>query len=129
VRGDEANRKLTGLPKSVGQDDRRGEGKRDRESEGAEAVAFMPGPLHAPPLLILFPFRFRDTLTGRWCALGWNDALIEEANRIAKFVDTTAGDIPNQARPQFATLTQSSSTFFIGTEPPSQAQPIVRRGV
>jgi len=26
----------------------------------------MPGPLHLPPLLILFPFRFRDTLTGNW---------------------------------------------------------------
>jgi hypothetical protein len=26
----------------------------------------MTGPLHLPPLLILFPFRFRDTLTGKW---------------------------------------------------------------
>ena len=26
----------------------------------------MPGPLHAPLLLILYPFRFRDTLTGKW---------------------------------------------------------------
>ena len=26
----------------------------------------MPGPLHAPPLLILFPFRFRDPVSGKW---------------------------------------------------------------
>jgi hypothetical protein len=26
----------------------------------------MPGPLHAPALLILFPFRFRDPLSGKW---------------------------------------------------------------
>jgi hypothetical protein len=26
----------------------------------------MPGPLHFPALLILYPFRFRDTLTGKW---------------------------------------------------------------
>lgn len=26
----------------------------------------MPGPLHAPMLLVLLPFRFRDRLSGRW---------------------------------------------------------------
>jgi hypothetical protein len=26
----------------------------------------MPGPLHAPPLLILFPFRFHDPVSRRW---------------------------------------------------------------
>ena len=26
----------------------------------------MPGPLHAPALLVLYPFRFRDALTGKW---------------------------------------------------------------
>lgn len=26
----------------------------------------MPGPLHAPTVLMLFPFRFRDPLTGKW---------------------------------------------------------------
>ncbi len=26
----------------------------------------MPGPLHAPLLLVLYPFRFRDALSGRW---------------------------------------------------------------
>ena len=26
----------------------------------------MPRPLHPPPLLILYPFRYRDTLTGKW---------------------------------------------------------------
>jgi hypothetical protein len=26
----------------------------------------MPGPLHAPPLLILYPFRFRDPVSGKW---------------------------------------------------------------
>jgi hypothetical protein len=26
----------------------------------------MPGPLHLPPLLILYPFRHRDNLTGKW---------------------------------------------------------------
>ena len=26
----------------------------------------MPGPLHAPPLLILFPFRFRDSVSHKW---------------------------------------------------------------
>jgi hypothetical protein len=29
----------------------------------------MPGPPLAPPLLILFPFRFRDPVSGKWvCA-------------------------------------------------------------
>ena len=26
----------------------------------------MPGPLQAPPLLILYPFRFRDPVSGKW---------------------------------------------------------------
>jgi hypothetical protein len=26
----------------------------------------MPGPLHAPLLLILYPFRFRDPVSGKW---------------------------------------------------------------
>jgi hypothetical protein len=26
----------------------------------------MPGPLHAPTILVLYPFRFRDPLTHRW---------------------------------------------------------------
>lgn len=26
----------------------------------------MPGPPHAPPLLVLFPFRFRDKVSGKW---------------------------------------------------------------
>lgn len=52
--------------------------------------------------------------------LGWNDALIEEVNRVAKCVDAAAGDIPSQGGPQFAMLMQSSSTFFISPEPPRQ---------
>jgi len=26
----------------------------------------MPAPLHLLPLLILYPFRYRETLTGKW---------------------------------------------------------------
>ena len=26
----------------------------------------MPGPLHAPTILVLFPFRFRDPVSGKW---------------------------------------------------------------
>ncbi len=26
----------------------------------------MPGPQHAPSILILYPFRFRDPLSGKW---------------------------------------------------------------
>lgn len=26
----------------------------------------MPGPLHAPPLIVLYPFRFRDPVTHKW---------------------------------------------------------------
>ena len=26
----------------------------------------MPGPLHAPSILVLFPFRFRDPVTRKW---------------------------------------------------------------
>ncbi len=26
----------------------------------------MCGPLHAPPLLVLYPFRFRDPVTHKW---------------------------------------------------------------
>jgi hypothetical protein len=26
----------------------------------------MSGPLHAPPILVLFPFRFRDPVSGKW---------------------------------------------------------------
>jgi hypothetical protein len=26
----------------------------------------MPGPLHAPSVLVLFPFRFRDPVSGKW---------------------------------------------------------------
>ena len=26
----------------------------------------MPGPLHAPLLLALYPFRFRDPVSGKW---------------------------------------------------------------
>jgi hypothetical protein len=26
----------------------------------------MPGPLYARPILVLFPFRFRDPLSGKW---------------------------------------------------------------
>ena len=26
----------------------------------------MPGPLHSPPILILFPLRFRDPVSGKW---------------------------------------------------------------
>ena len=29
-------------------------------------IRTMPGPLHAPPLLILFPFRFHDPVSHRW---------------------------------------------------------------
>jgi len=61
--------------------------------------------------------------------LGWNDALIEEVNRVAKEVDAAAGDIPAQAGPQFVVLTQSSSTFFIRLEPSVQAQPVQQRKV
>ena len=30
------------------------------------AGAIMPGPLHAPHVLVLFPFRFRDPVSGKW---------------------------------------------------------------
>lgn len=26
----------------------------------------MPGPLHAPTVLFLYPFRYRDPLSGKW---------------------------------------------------------------
>ncbi len=26
----------------------------------------MPGPLHAPTVLFLYPFRFRDPVSGKW---------------------------------------------------------------
>ncbi len=26
----------------------------------------MPGPLHAPTVRVLYPFRFRDPVTGKW---------------------------------------------------------------
>ena len=26
----------------------------------------MPGPLHFPAILVLFPFRFRDPISGKW---------------------------------------------------------------
>ena len=26
----------------------------------------MPGPVHAPSVLVLFPFRFRDPVSGKW---------------------------------------------------------------
>src|SRR5262249_9182116 len=26
----------------------------------------MPGPLHAPTVLFVYPFRYRDSLTGKW---------------------------------------------------------------
>ena len=26
----------------------------------------MPGPLHAPTVLVLYPFRFRDPVSGKW---------------------------------------------------------------
>ena len=35
-------------------------------SDRPRYVLEMPGPLHAPLLLILYPFRFRDPVSGKW---------------------------------------------------------------
>jgi len=43
----------------------------------------MPGPLHAPPLLILYAFRFRDRVSGRWVRTRYAAEQYEIAGRYA----------------------------------------------
>lgn len=55
----------------------------------------MPGPLHAPTVLVLYPFRFRDPVTGRWIRARY---VAERRELEARYADYEIGE-PEYRRP------------------------------
>src|SRR4029453_17395477 len=59
----------------------------------------MAGPLHAPPLLLLYPFRFRDPVSGKWVRARYVAGHHEIAARYAAASHVTTRNDPRPVAP------------------------------
>ena len=61
----------------------------------------MPGPLHAPSLLILYPFRFRDPVSGKWVRARY---VAERHELVARYREWEIIGEPEYRRPSGASF-------------------------